>query len=81
MSHGKSNQEVPCYILNAYKKPPSIKQIKNGFNGQNLFEKEKLFLQTFTPRKIKKLIKCLDTNKATGINTVPSKLTKIAAVF
>ena len=31
--------------------------------------------------EIKKLIKCLDTNKAARINTIPPKLMKIVADF
>ena len=81
MSHGKSKQEVLRDILNAYKTHPSIKQIEKKFNGQNFFRKEKFFFKPVTPPEIEKLIKCLDTNKAAGIDTIPPKLIKIAADF
>ena len=81
MSHGKSKQEVLCDILNAYKTHPSIKQTEKKFNGQNFFRKEKFFFKPVTPPEIEKLIKCLDTNKAAGIDTIPPKLIKIAADF
>ena len=81
MSHGKSKQEVLCDVLNAYKNHPSIKQIEKKFNGQNLFGKEKFFFKPVTPPEIEKLIKCLDTNKAAGIDTISPKLVKIAADF
>ena len=67
MSHGKSKQEVPCDILNAYKTPPSIKQIEKEFNEQNFFRKEKFFFKPFTPPQIENLINYLHTNKAAGI--------------
>ena len=54
MSHGKSKQEVPCDILNAYKTHPSIKQIEKKFNGQNFFRKEKLFFKPVTPPESEK---------------------------
>ena len=81
MSHGKSKQEVFCDILNAYKTHPNIKQIEKKFNEQNFFRKEKLFFTLVTPPEIEKLINCLDTNKATVIDTIPPKLIKIAAEF
>ena len=54
MSHGKSKQEVPRDILNAYKTHPSIKQIEKKFNGQNFFRKEKLFFKPVTPPESEK---------------------------
>ena len=81
MSRGKSKQEVLCNILNAYKIHPSIKQIEKKFNEQNFFRKEEFFFKPATPLEIKKLINCLDTNKAKGIDTFPPKLIKIAADF
>ena len=81
MSHGKSKQEVLCDIINAYKNHPSVKQIEKKFNGQNFFGKEKFFFKPVTPPEIEKLIKCLNTNKAAGIDTIPPKLIKIAADF
>ena len=81
MSHGKSKQEVLYDILNAYKTHPSIKQIEKRFNGQNFFQKEKFFFKPVTPSEIEKLIKCLNTNKAEGIDTIPPKLIEIAADF
>ena len=81
MSHGKSKQEVLCYILNAYKTHPSIKQIEKKFNRKNVPGKEKFFFKPVTPPEIEKLIKCLDTNKAAGIDTIPPKLIKIAVDF
>ena len=81
MSHGKSKQEVLCDVLNAYKTHPSIKQIEKKFNEQNFFRKEEFFFKPATPLEIKKLINCLDTNKAKGIDTFPPKLIKIAADF
>ena len=81
MSHGKSKQEVLCDILNAYKTHPSIKQTEKKFNGQNFFRKEKFFFKPVTPPEIEELIKCFDTNKAAGIDTIPPKLIKIAADF
>ena len=74
MSHGTSKQEVLCNILTAYKTHPSIKQIEKKFNWQNLFRKEKFFFKPITPPEIEKLIKCLDTNKATEIDTILPKL-------
>ena len=81
MSHGKSKQEVLCDIINAYKNHPSVKQIEKKFNGQNFFGKETFFFKPVTPPEIEKLIKCLNTNKAAGIDTIPPKLIKIAADF
>ena len=81
MSHDKSKQEVICDILTAYKTHPSIKQIEKKFNEQNFFRKEKFFFRPATPSEIKNLINCLNTNKAAGIDTIPSKLIKIAADF
>ena len=54
MSHGKSKQEVPRDILNAYKTHHSIKQIDKKFNGQNFFRKEKLFFKPVTPPESEK---------------------------
>ena len=62
MSHDKSKQVVLYDMLNAYKNHPSIKQLK------------KLFFKLVTPPEIEKLVKCLDTNKAAGIDTIPPKL-------
>ena len=45
VSHGKNKEEVLCDVLNAYKNHPSIKQIKNKFNGQSFFGKEKFFFK------------------------------------
>ena len=81
MSHDKSKQEVICDILTAYKTHPSIKQIEKKFNEQNFFGREKFFFKPVTPSEIKNLINCLNTNKAAGIDTIPSKLIKIAADF
>ena len=81
MSHGKSKQELLCDILNAYKTHSSIKQIEKKFNEQNFFRKEKIFFKPVTPSEIKNLINFLDTNKATGIDMIWSKLIKIAADF
>ena len=81
MSHGKSKQKVLSDILNSYKTHPSIKQIEKKFKEQNFFRKEKFFLKPVTPSEIKNLINCLDTNKPAGIDTIPSKLVKIAAEF
>ena len=81
MSHGKSKQKVLSDILNSYKTHPSIKQIEKKFKEQNFFRKEKFFLKPVTPSEIKNLINCLDTNKPARIDTIPSKLIKIAAEF
>ena len=75
MSHGKRKQVVLCEILSAYKNHPSIKQ------RQNFFWKKTFFFNLVTPMEIKKLIECLDTNKAAGINIIPLKLIKIEADF
>ena len=56
-------------------------EIDNGLYRQNVFGKDTLFFKPFTPTKIRKLIKCLDTNKIARIDTISSKLTKIAAGF
>ena len=81
MSHDKSKQEVICDILTAYKTHPSIKQIEKKFNEQNFFRKENFFFKPVTPPEIEYLINCLDTNKASGKNTILPKLIKIAADF
>ena len=77
MSHGKSKQEVLCDILNDYKNHPGIKQVEKKGNWKNVFGKEKSGI----PPKLEKLIKCLDTNKAAGIDPVPLKLIKLVADF
>ena len=74
MSHGKSQQEVLTDISNAYKTHPSIKQIEKKFNEQNFFRKENFFFKPVTPPEIKSIFNCLDTNKATGIETIPPNL-------
>ena len=79
MSHGKSKQEVLCDILNTYKTHPCIKQIEKKFNEQNFFRKENFFFKPVTPSEIKSLINCLDRKNPAEIDTVPSKLIKIAA--
>ena len=66
-------------ILNAYKTHPSIKQIEKKFNEQNFFRKENFFFKPVTPSEIKSLINCLDRKNPAEIDTVPSKLIKIAA--
>ena len=81
MSHGKSKLEVLCDVLNAYKNHLSVKQIENKFNGESFFGNEQFFFKPVTPPEIENLIKCLDTNKAAGIDTIPPKLIKIAADF
>ena len=81
MLHGKSKREVLCDILNAYKTQPSIKQIEKKLNKQNFFRKKTFSFKPFTPSEIEKLIQCIDTIKAAGIDTIPSKLTKNAADF
>ena len=43
------------------------------------FGNENVFFKPVTPIELKKLIKCLDTNKAAGVNAIPSELIKIAA--
>ena len=79
MSLGKSKQKVLGDILNAYKTHPSIKQIEKKFNEQNFFRKENFFFKPVTPSEIKSLINCLDRKNPAEIDTVPSKLIKIAA--
>ena len=79
MSLGKSKQKVLGDILNAYKTHPSIKQIEKKFNEQNFFRKENFFFKPVTPSEIKSLINCLDRKNPAEIDTIPSKLIKIAA--
>ena len=79
MAHGISKQEVLCDILNAYKTHPGIRQIQKKFNEQNFFRKENFFFKPVTPSEIKSLINCLDRKNPAEIDTVPSKLIKIAA--
>ena len=43
------------------------------------FGNENVFFKPVTPIELKKIIKCLDTNKAAGVNAIPSELIKIAA--
>ena len=56
-------------------------EIDNELYRQNVFGKDTFFFKPFTPTKIRKLIKCLDTNKIARIDTISSKLTKIATGF
>ena len=52
------------------------KQIENKFNVRNVFGKGKIFFIPVTPSEIEKLIKCLHTNKAAGIDKISPKLKK-----
>ena len=51
-----------------------MKQIEKKFNEQNFFRKENFFFKPVTPPEIKNIFNCLDTNKATGIETIPPNL-------
>ena len=61
-------------IISVYSNHPSIQKIKNVFNTDSKFD-----LPTQTASDINKIIKPLETNKATGPDGIPAKFVQISA--
>ena len=61
-------------IISAYSKHPSIQKIKSSFDFNSKFE-----LPKPTASDINKIIKSLDTNKATGPDGISANCVKISA--
>ena len=68
-------------IVNSYKNHPSIIKIKQVVNGSNVSDSERFSFKTINESEIKDLLKNLDINKASGIDTIPPKLVKLSADF
>ena len=68
-------------IVNSYKSHPSILKIKQVVNGSNVSDSERFSFKTISESEIKDLLKNLDIKKASGIDTIPSKLVKLSADF
>ena len=61
-------------IISVYSNHPSIQKIKSAFNTESKFD-----LPKPTASDINKMIKSLDTNKATGPDGVPAKFAQMSA--
>ena len=61
-------------IISVYSNHPSIQKIKSVFNTDSKFDQPKP-----TANDINKIIKSLDTNKATGPDAISAKLVKMSA--
>ena len=66
-----------CSIIESYKNHPSIKQVRN--NLKLLENEEKLCFKMVTTKYIKILLQKVNTKKSVGIDSIPSKLVKLAA--
>ena len=66
-------------IANSYKNHPSITKIKQVVNGSDVSDSERCSFKTVNESEIKDLLKNLDINKASGIDTIPPKLVKLSA--
>ena len=68
-------------IVNSYKNHPSIIKIKQIGNESSVSDSERFSFKTVNESEIKDLLKNLDIKKASGIDTIPSKLVKLSADF
>ena len=76
-SNPDKDEETVRHILEAYKDNPIIIKIKEKCEGIGLNFK----LPLATKEEINSIIKKLNTNKATGNDTIPPKLVKLSADF
>ena len=82
-SSGDKNQNIHKIIreiVKFYQNHPSILQIKN-ICSTSFHVKEKFCFQFVNEIEINKLIQGLNSKKATGIDTIPPKLMKVAVDF
>ena len=68
-------------IVKSYENHPSILQIKQNICSSSFHVKEKFRFHFVNEIEIKKLIQGLNPKKATGIDTIPPKLIKVAVEF
>ena len=68
-------------IAKSYENHPSILQIKQNICSSSFHVKEKFRFHFVNEIEIKKLIQGLNPKKATGIDTIPPKLIKVAVEF
>ena len=68
-------------IVNSYENNPSIIKIKQVVNGSNVSDSERFSFKTINESEIKDLLKNVDIKKASGVDTIPTKLVKLSADF
>ena len=68
-------------IAKSYENHPSILQVKQNICSSSFHVKEKFRFHFVNEIEIKKLIQGLNPKKATGIDTIPPKLIKVAVEF
>ena len=68
-------------IVKSYENHPSILQIKHNICSSSFHVKEKFRFHFVNEIETKKLIQGLNPKKATGIDTIPPKLIKVAVEF
>ena len=74
---GLGDKAEICSIIESYKNHPSIKQMSNKLK---LLENEENFcFKMITTKYIKSFLQKVNTEKATGIDSIPPKLVKLAA--
>ena len=66
-------------IVKSYQNHPSILQIKHNICSSSFHVKKKIYFHFVNEIEIKKLIQGLIPKKATGIDTIPPKLIKVAS--
>ena len=72
--NASEDEKTVIEIISAYSKHPSIQKIKSSFDFNGKFE-----LPKPTASDINKIIKSLDTNKATGPDAISAKYVKMSA--
>ena len=68
-------------IVNSYKNHPSIIKYKQVVNGSAVSDSKRFSFKTINEKEIKYHLKNLDIKKASGIDTIPTKLVKLSANF
>ena len=82
ISQCDKNQNIHKTIREkSYKNHPSMLQIKQNICSSSFHVKEKFRFHFVNEIEIKKLIQGLNPKKATGIETIPPKLIKVAVDF
>ena len=81
INYGNTSVKSVKDIVNPYKIHPSITKVKQVVNGSDVSDNEIFSLKMVNETETKNVLRNLDINKASGIDTINPKIIKLSEIF